>query len=81
MIPCSDEGISVERLAWDRSESGLAGGSGEVVFYRIEGGGHTWPGRRPDSFYLGPSALSLDANAIIWEFFERHPRSLLPDRG
>ena len=80
-IPCSDEGISVERLAWGRSESGLAGASGEVVFYRIEGGGHTWPGRRPDSFYLGPSALSLDANAIIWEFFERHPRSLLPDRG
>jgi hypothetical protein len=27
----------------------------------------------PDSFFLGPSALSLDANAIIWEFFQRHP--------
>jgi poly(3-hydroxybutyrate) depolymerase len=27
----------------------------------------------PDSFFLGPSALSLDANELIWEFFQRHP--------
>jgi len=67
-IPCSDEGITIERFTWG---AGVAGG--EVVFYRLEGGGHTWPGRVPDSFFLGPSALSLDANAIIWEFFQRHP--------
>ncbi len=79
-IPCSDEEISVERLRWGRSGSDPDSAAGEVVFYRIEGGGHTWPGRRPDSFFLGPSALSLDANAIIWDFFERHPRSLLRDR-
>lgn len=68
-IPCSDDGITVERFMW------VAGvGGSEVIFYRLEGGGHTWPGRVPDSFFLGPSALSLDANAIIWEFFRRHPR-------
>jgi polyhydroxybutyrate depolymerase len=80
-IPCSDEGTSVERLRWGRSGSDSDSAAAEVVFYRIEGGGHTWPGRRPDSFFLGPSALSLDANTIIWDFFERHPRSLLRDRG
>jgi len=67
-IPCSDDGITIERWTWKAEADG-----GEVVFYRLEGGGHTWPGRVPDSFFLGPSALSLDANAIIWEFFQRHP--------
>jgi len=69
-VPCSDEGISIERFTWQPADGTTAG---EVVFYKLEGGGHTWPGRRPDSFYLGPSALSLDANALIWEFFTRHP--------
>ena len=67
-IPCGDEGISVERFTW-----GPGAADSEVVFYRLEGGGHTWPGRVPDSFFLGAAALSLDANAIIWEFFQRHP--------
>ena len=67
-VPCSDDGIAIERFAWG---PGMA--ASEVVLYRLEGGGHTWPGRQPDSFYLGPCALSLVANTIIWEFFERHP--------
>lgn len=66
-VPCTDDGITIERVAWGE------GSSGEVVFYEIAGGGHTWPGRVPDSFYLGPTALSLDANALIADFFARHP--------
>jgi len=66
-IFCTDLGITVERLTWAFGSAGS-----KVVFYRLAGGGHTWPGRQPDSFLLGPSALSLDANAIIWEFFSRH---------
>jgi len=42
--------------------------------YRIDGGGHVWPGRTPDSFLLGPAVSSLDANEIIWQFFGKHPR-------
>jgi polyhydroxybutyrate depolymerase len=67
-VPCADEEITIERLTW-----GPGRDDSEVVFYRLDGGGHTWPGRRPDSIYLGPSALSLDANAIIAAFFARHP--------
>ncbi|MFM7109389.1 MAG: alpha/beta hydrolase family esterase [Planctomycetaceae bacterium] len=67
-VPCSDDGIAVERFTW-----GPGRAASEVVFYRFDGGGHTWPGRAPDSFYLGPSALSLDANPIIRDFFARHP--------
>jgi polyhydroxybutyrate depolymerase len=67
-IPCGDDGITVERWTWGPGRAGS-----EVVLYRFDGGGHTWPGQRPDSFFLGPSALSIDANEIIWAFFSRHP--------
>ena len=67
-VPCTDDGITIERFTW-----GPGRDDSEVVFYRLEGGGHTWPGRTPDSFFLGPSALSLDANELIWKFFDRHP--------
>ncbi len=72
-IPCPDAGLAIERLTWGPGDAGS-----EVVFYRIDGGGHVWPGRTPDSFLLGPAVPSLDANEIIWQFFERHPRPYPP---
>ena len=48
---------------------------GEVEFYRIEGGGHSWPGSAffgAISGIVGPTATSLDATRVIWDFFERH---------
>ena len=68
-LPCPDADLAIERLTWGPGDAGS-----EVVFYRIDGGGHVWPGRTPDSFLLGPAVPSLDANEIIWQFFERHPR-------
>lgn len=68
-IPCPDPGLVIERLSWGPGAAGS-----EVVFYRIDGGGHVWPGRTPDSFLLGPAVPALDANEIIWAFFVKHPR-------
>ena len=45
----------------------------EVVLIRIEGGGHTWPGRIPMGGFLGKSTTSINANTLIWEFFQQHP--------
>jgi polyhydroxybutyrate depolymerase len=47
----------------------------EVELYRIEGGGHTWPGSRfLDGVELvGPTTFSISANEVMWEFFEEHP--------
>ncbi len=42
--------------------SGCKGGA-EVVHYRIEGGGHSWPG-----MLGGRSAVE-----VMWDFFEAHP--------
>ena len=45
----------------------------EVVLVVIEGGGHTWPGRKPRLGTLGRSTRDIVANDMMWEFFERHP--------
>ena len=44
----------------------------EVVLIVIEGGGHTWPGRRPPAGFIGKSAMNISANDLIWEFFQKH---------
>lgn len=46
----------------------------EVELYTLHGGGHNWPGGDPllaVTPLTGPIA-TLDATALIWEFFSRH---------
>jgi len=56
---------------------GGAGCGNEVVLYRIDGFGHTWPG----SLGTAPAAAGgvpsdISANQLLWSFFERHPLAL-----
>ena len=45
-----------------------------VVFYTIEGGGHTWPGGGPlPEWGLGRTTYSIDASGEMWAFFRAHP--------
>jgi polyhydroxybutyrate depolymerase len=44
----------------------------EVVLIAIEGGGHTWPGMTPMVSFIGRSTLSISANDLMWEFFQKH---------
>ena len=41
-----------------------------IVFYIIDGGGHTWPGTAGvmDDKRFGPTNLDLNASEKIWEF-------------
>ncbi|MBU6180547.1 MAG: prolyl oligopeptidase family serine peptidase, partial [Verrucomicrobia bacterium] len=52
----------------------------EVVFYRIEGHGHNWPGRvsRGVNPQAGPSTGELNAAEVAWAFFASHPKAILP---
>ena len=60
-------GTDVRKRTWTSCRAG-----GEVVFYIIDGGGHTWPGSIPiDS--LGKTTTQIDASATIWDFFQAHP--------
>jgi polyhydroxybutyrate depolymerase len=45
----------------------------EVVLVVIEGGGHTWPGRKLLVRSLGKATKNVSANDLMWEFFEKHP--------
>ena len=47
----------------------------EVVYYLIQGGGHTWPGGPqylPENI-IGNTNRDFNATTIIWEFFKKHP--------
>lgn len=49
-----------------------------VEFYRVDGGGHAWPGSRFSASAeatTGRTTFSIDANEIIGKFFETHPLS------
>ncbi len=44
----------------------------EVVFYRINQGGHTWPDSAiPEG--SGKTNIDINASNLIWSFFEAHP--------
>lgn len=47
-----------------------------VVFYRIDEGGHSWPGSefsRLIEAVVGYTTFEIEATDLIWEFFEQHP--------
>ena len=48
----------------------------EVVLYRIDGGGHTWPNGTQylAEKLIGKVCRDIDGSEIIWEFFKSHPR-------
>ena len=57
-------------------------GGADVVLYRVEGGGHTWPGSEFSAAIesvTGPTTFSISANEVMWEFFQRH--SLAGEKG
>ena len=46
----------------------------DVVFYTIQGGGHTWPGGEPMPEWLaGTTTGSIDATRQLWAFYREHP--------
>ena len=48
----------------------------EVELYRIEGGGHSWPGSAFSQQIvgiIGATTMSIDATQLMWDFFKAHP--------
>jgi polyhydroxybutyrate depolymerase len=62
------DGMRVTRKTYGAGRDGA-----EVALVVVEGGGHTWPGRRSPAKILGRSTLSVSANDLMWEFFQKHP--------
>lgn len=48
----------------------------EVRLYTVAGGGHTWPGSTSPVYpaaMVGATTTTIDANMVIWDFFQAHP--------
>jgi polyhydroxybutyrate depolymerase len=63
-LPVQPNDLGVTRLRW------LANQDERVVLYRVEGGGHTWPGGAQylPQRIIGPVAHRLDATGILLDF-------------
>ena len=51
-------------------------GAADVQLYRVEGGGHSWPGSPFSTAVesvIGPTTTSISADEVMWAFFEAHP--------
>jgi polyhydroxybutyrate depolymerase len=48
--------------------------SSDVVFYRVDGAGHTWPGSGSPlpAFLFGRTSRTFDATTVSWEFLAAH---------
>jgi polyhydroxybutyrate depolymerase len=46
----------------------------DVVFYRVEGAGHTWPGSNVSlpRVLFGRTSRTFDATRVIWSFVSAH---------
>jgi polyhydroxybutyrate depolymerase len=54
--------------------SEYTGCAADVIFYTIEGGGHTWPGGNPIPVWIaGKTSMDIDATRTLWDFFQQHP--------
>ena len=45
-----------------------------VEHYKIEGGGHSWPGGQRMARLLDAPSNALNATQVAWDFFAAHPR-------
>jgi polyhydroxybutyrate depolymerase len=66
----TDDGTRVTRV-----DRGGCGSGARVVLFRVDGGGHTWPGGMtylPDSL-VGRTSRDFDACDAIWSFFAALP--------
>lgn len=57
-------------------------GTAEVVYVAVDGLGHTWAGGKSilPEFMVGKTSNKISATDAIWEFFQKHPRTL-PDKN
>ncbi len=75
MKPATSQPVaSVTLTSYAHCDAGSA-----VELYEVKGEGHEWPGgpALPSALTseLGPQSNAIDANAVMWSFFQAHPLS------
>lgn len=66
---------SDQRIGTDVVMRRWTGCRADVELYSVDGGGHTWPGSANYRAApgIGTTTMTIDANEVMWAFFERHP--------
>ena len=74
-VELADADSEDDTLVFRETYSGGVYGS-EVVLYRIEGGGHSWPGGNTlqEEWVYGPVSRDIYASQLTWDFFKSHAR-------
>jgi polyhydroxybutyrate depolymerase len=71
------DGCTADKIVWHGCDS-----SKRVIHYRINGGGHTWPGSVID---IGVTNRDFNASGVIWNFFNQYSLSIgvdeIPDEN
>ena len=69
-LPDTDpsDGLTAEKSVWTNCAD-----DGELWLYRVDGGGHTWPGSPITA--LGPTCQDFDGSTEIWEFFRQYTKN------
>jgi polyhydroxybutyrate depolymerase len=84
-LPNTDtaDGTTVQLLTYDGGNYLDAAGNArpaEVLLYRIQDGGHNWPGDAMGWPEFGvPVNYDISASNEIWNFFSRHELALIPE--
>ena len=65
------DGTTVFRRNYEANPTGA-----EIVFYGINGGGHTWPGSADTclAFLVGATSQDINASQVIWDFLKTQAR-------
>lgn len=70
---CVDDGTTIRLHTYTDCKPGI-----EVILVEICGGGHQWPQHGLPFKYLGTTSEEIDANEMMWCFFQKHT---LSERG
>jgi polyhydroxybutyrate depolymerase len=60
----------VTHSVWSSCADGTA-----LELYKIQGGGHAWPGGQRMARFLDAPSNAIDATQVAWDFFAAHPRT------
>ena len=63
------DGTSVSKIEYGQGKD-----QSEIVLYKIENGGHCWPGRPMPLKQMGTATGNISANDLMWDFFMKHPK-------
>jgi polyhydroxybutyrate depolymerase len=63
----TNDGSTVEKISYlNCSDSSC------FIFYKVIGGGHSWPGSPQDPDWGKPRNLDINAGSVIWNFFKNY---------